>query len=97
MYNDKFFVPAAKVSIRLNDTISNSINCAAFQPHNDMPTAKYSSKDFSLDMPSIEKSTTPPFAIINSNIAKSKDKLFFIQYISVGTMKEICYLVKVDI
>ena len=58
MYNYKLFVPVSKVSIRFNDTPSNSIDCAVFQPHNDMHTDKDISKDSILDMKSIKKSTT---------------------------------------
>ena len=70
MYNDNLFLPAYKVSTRLNDTTSNILYCAAFQPHNDIPTDKYLFKDLSLDMSSIEKSTTIPYTTNHSNIYK---------------------------
>ena len=44
MYNDKFFGMDSKVFRILNDTPINSINCADFEPHKDMLTAKNHSK-----------------------------------------------------
>ena len=70
MYNDKLFVPASIFSIMLNYTPSNSINCATFKPHNDMPNTKASFKYSSIDIPSIDKSTTLPSTINHSNISK---------------------------
>ena len=45
MYNDKFFRPEFIVSIRLNDTPSNSTNCVAFQPQDNLSTDKSLFKD----------------------------------------------------
>ena len=87
MHNNKFFGPEFKVFIRFNDTCSNIINRAAFQPHKDMATDKYVFKDLSCDMPSIKKSTTPPLIIYQSNVIKQKEKVLFICYTPNGTMK----------
>ena len=72
IYNNKWLIPESKVSIRLNDTASNSIGYASFQPHNYMPTDKY--------VLSINKFTTLPSTIKHSNIIKSKEKVLFIHY-----------------
>ena len=53
MYNNKLFGPESKVSSRLNDTPSNSVDCAAFQSQNNMPTTKILFKYLSIDMISI--------------------------------------------
>ena len=44
IYNDKLFWIELRVYSRLNDTPINSINCADFEPHKDMLTAKNHSK-----------------------------------------------------
>ena len=70
MYNNNCFGLSSKVYIRLNDTPGDSNNCAAFRPHNDMPTAKYLFKYLSCDIPSIDKSTALPLTINHSKIIK---------------------------
>ena len=75
IYNKKLFGPASKFSSRLNDTNSNSIDCAAFQPHSDVPTTENLFKDFSIDMTSIDKAMKLPSTINNSKIIKPKDKV----------------------
>ena len=96
-YNNKLFVPASKFSRILNDTPSNSINCEAFKPQNDTPTAQYVFKGLSLDMTSIDKATTLPSTINHSNVMKSKYKASFIQYMNDSTMKSIWYLLHIYI
>ena len=81
--DNKFFRPASKVSSILNDIPSNIIKCAAFQPHNDMPTAKDLFKNLSLDMPGTEKATTLPSTLNYSYIVKK----IFIQYTPDSNMK----------
>ena len=48
-------------------------------------------------MTSIDKAITLQSDINNSNIIKSKEKVFFIQYITGSTIKERWYLLQVDI
>ena len=84
------FITAFKVSIRLNDTPSNSFKYETFKPYKYTPTAKSLFRSLSRDMTSINKSTTLPFTINHSNIKKCKDKVLPIQYNPNGTMKAIC-------
>ena len=70
MYNNELFGPSSKVSRRFNDTPRKRIDGAAFQPHNDMPTAKDPFNYSVLDIPDNEKSTTYPSAINHTNITK---------------------------
>ena len=48
MYNNKFFRPASRVLIRLNDTPNISIDCSDFQPHNEIANPKYLFNCYSL-------------------------------------------------
>ena len=97
VYKNQLFGPPSKVSIILNDTPSISINCAAFQPHNDMPNYKYLFKYSCCDIPVIEKVTILLLTINHITIVKSKDKVFFIWHTTDGIMKARFYLVQVDI
>ena len=72
MYNDKFFGPQSRNARYLNNSPSNSIICAVFLPHNDIDTDEYIFKDYSHDIPSIEKATTLPPTINHSIIINSK-------------------------
>ena len=58
-----------------------------------MPNAKYVFKDLSCYIPIIDKSTTLPLTTNHINIVKSEDKVWFIQYTPIATMKSILYLV----
>ena len=88
MHNNKLFRPESNGSIIFNDTPSNSIDCAAFQPQNYMSTAKTLFNYSSFDMTRIEKSTTLPSTINTSNTSKSKYKVLFIHYIPNGAVME---------
>ena len=70
--NDKFFGPKSKVSSVFNNTISYSIDCEAFQPQNDIPTAEYLFEDKSSNITSINKSMILPLTTKHSNTISSK-------------------------
>ena len=95
MYYDKLFEPQSKVSIKFKNTPSHRIDCASFQHCNGIPTNKLIFMDFSSDTQSINKSTTIQLTINHSNMTKSKDKVFFIQYTHNGTVRGMSYLVRV--
>ena len=97
MYNDKVFRSSSKVSIIFSDTPINSINCAASQTHNNMPTDKDLFNNSIFDVPSIEKNTTLKSTINKINNFRFKNEAFFIQFISYFTKKAGCYLVQVGI
>ena len=81
----------------MNDTTSNSINCATFQPHNYIPTDKDVLNYSSRDMTGTEKSMTLPFTISKSNTIKENEKVLFIKYTTESNMETRWYLVQLDI